>query len=244
LVGGIKMSNLGIIVGTGLFNSKIIPKNSEPGLLELLTSQNLPEYKGIPILNRHGSPEDLRLPHDIDHLANMQALAKSNVTHVIGICSVGSLREEIKPGILCVPDDYDDPHSGATIHVDYTDSSVHMVPELDEDIRELIKRYLPEECEKRIENCIYVQTLGPRFETKTQSRRLARDNHIVGMTMGSEATIAQEMNMKYAALCMVDNYANGIKGRLNTEEMQTQLETNLSVLENFIKTICENEHTD
>ncbi|MBF0476278.1 MAG: hypothetical protein HQK59_10690 [Deltaproteobacteria bacterium] len=33
---------------------------------------------------------------------------------------------------------------------------------------------------------------------------------LVGMTMASEAIVAQEVGLEYAAICSVDNYANGL----------------------------------
>jgi 5'-methylthioadenosine phosphorylase len=56
----------------------------------------------------------------------------------------------------------------------------------------------------------YVQTRGPRIETIAEVKTLAKFADIVGMTVASEATLACELEMEFAALCMVDNYANGL----------------------------------
>ena len=57
---------------------------------------------------------------------------------------------------------------------------------------------------------VYVQTRGPRIETVAEVAALAKIADIVGMTVASEATLACELGMDFAALCTIDNYANGL----------------------------------
>ena len=54
------------------------------------------------------------------------------------------------------------------------------------------------------------QTRGPRIETVAEVAALAKIADIVGMTVASEATLACELGMDFAALCTIDNYANGL----------------------------------
>ena len=55
-----------------------------------------------------------------------------------------------------------------------------------------------------------MQTHGPRFETKAEIRVFRQFADIVGMTMANEATLCCEAGIPVAALCTVDNYANGV----------------------------------
>ena len=55
-----------------------------------------------------------------------------------------------------------------------------------------------------------MQTSGPRIETKAEVRALSQIGDIVGMTVSSEATLSNELNIPFSAICMVDNYAHGI----------------------------------
>jgi 5'-methylthioadenosine phosphorylase len=55
-----------------------------------------------------------------------------------------------------------------------------------------------------------VQTSGPRIETKAEVRALSHIGDVVGMTIASEATLANELDIPFSAICMVDNYAHGI----------------------------------
>ncbi|MFH1126407.1 MAG: 6-oxopurine nucleoside phosphorylase, partial [Candidatus Altiarchaeota archaeon] len=57
---------------------------------------------------------------------------------------------------------------------------------------------------------VYVQTAGPRLETKAEINVIKKWGDVVGMTMASEAILAQERGLAYAAVCTVDNYAHGI----------------------------------
>jgi 5'-methylthioadenosine phosphorylase len=65
---------------------------------------------------------------------------------------------------------------------------------------------------------VYVQTRGPRIETVAEVKALSAWADVVGMTVASEATLACELGMEFAALCTVDNYANGLGGEVLTYE--------------------------
>ena len=57
---------------------------------------------------------------------------------------------------------------------------------------------------------VYWQTIGPRFETPAEIRLLAAHADVVGMTVASECVLARELGLAYAAVCVVDNLANGV----------------------------------
>ena len=59
-------------------------------------------------------------------------------------------------------------------------------------------------------NTAYVQTSGPRFETRSEIQVYKNLGHIVGMTCSSEWTLAQELCLPYVLVCAVDNSANGL----------------------------------
>lgn len=227
------MKNLGLIVGSGLYNSEWIQ-----GLREEATdpwSLRVKRCKDTFILQRHEA--EYLPPHAINHEQNLHALQSVGIEKIIGICSVGSLRPNIKPGTFCIPSDYIDFWSRATVY--NKEGAKHIVPELDEDLQALILDNLPKDEAILAADCVYAQTTGPRLETKAEIRLLKTFGHIVGMTMGSEATIAKELGMKYAALCMVDNYANGIKGKtLTPEEIGQHAKESTDKIVEFIKRIC------
>ena len=57
---------------------------------------------------------------------------------------------------------------------------------------------------------VYWQAIGPRFETQAEIRLLAAHADLVGMTIASECVLAGELRIAYAAVCVVDNLANGV----------------------------------
>jgi len=197
---------LGIIGGTSLVFSKLpsLEKRtvSTPfGNAELL-------FGDIVMLMRHqyGLP-----PHRINYRANLAALAIAGVNRIVAFGSSGSLKTAIVPGSLLIPTDYISMTDIPSIH---DHATVHVRPELSLDLAKELSRIIPS---ARFGG-VYVQTHGPRIETMVEVTALAQVADIVGMTVASEATLACELGMEFAALCTVDNFANGLGGEVLTYE--------------------------
>ncbi|MEW6103507.1 MAG: MTAP family purine nucleoside phosphorylase [bacterium] len=161
----------------------------------------------IVFVPRHGKDKTIP-PHMINHCANILGLKSLGVSCIIAINSVGSLKENITPDDFLIPDDYINLWDTRTL---YDEKIVHILPGLDEEIRILIKDKAMSCGINPIDGGVYVQTKGPRLETKAEIRFLKTLADVVGMTLASEATIAKELEIPYASLCLVDNYCNGIK---------------------------------
>jgi 5'-methylthioadenosine phosphorylase len=67
---------------------------------------------------------------------------------------------------------------------------------------------------------VYLQSIGPRLETPAEIRMFSGFADIVGMTLGSEATLANELGIDFVAICSVDNYCNGIKGEVTALKIE------------------------
>ena len=170
------------------------------------------------LILRHGTdPDNYILPHLINYPANLQALKDIGVSEIVSINSTGSLKKEIKPGMIVVPDDFLTLTPSPTIHVN---RPVHIIPSLNEGIRKkLIRAALKNDFEV-VQQGTYWQTQGPRLETKAEISMMTRFADIVGMTMANEAVIAQEMDIPYACACSVDNFGNGLMAEpLSMEEI-------------------------
>ena len=161
-------------------------------------------------IRRHG-PEHTIPPHKINHRANIYALKSIGVEHVISIGSVGSLKEGIKPPAIVIPEDYISPFRVDTF---YDEKVEHITPEMDDVLRNSLRESALSLGMDVHFGGVYLQTLGPRLETKAEIRMYSRFADIVGMTVGSEATLSQELGMRFAAICSVDNYAHGIGGEV------------------------------
>ena len=81
----------------------------------------------------------------------------------------------------------------------------------------------------RLKRGVYAGLLGPSYETPAEIRFYASVGDIVGMTVAAECVLAAELQLAYAAVCMVDNLANGVgDDQLTVEEFQQGVETNRS----------------
>jgi len=169
--------------------------------------------KEVVFLSRHG-PEGIP-PHRINHRANVYALKKLEVTQVIGVNSVGSLREELPPGRIVIPHDYLSPWGILTF---YDHHVVHITPSLDAGLRGSLIRGAEGAGVTFAKEGVYIQTIGPRLETKAEIAMLRNFGHVVGMTMAHEATLCQEVGLPYASICSVDNYCHGIIDKPLTEK--------------------------
>ena len=174
---------------------------------------------GAAIVQRHGNGQgSYVLPHQIDHAANLRPLVEQGCDRVLAIGSVGSLRAELEVGSLLCPDDFIALHLDASI---YDDERAHSAPGFDVRWRAEVIEAWAAGGEAPRDGGVYWQTIGPRFETPAEIRLMTPHADLVGMTIASECVIAGELGLEYAAICVVDNLANGLaEGELSVEEME------------------------
>jgi 5'-methylthioadenosine phosphorylase len=162
---------------------------------------------GAAIVQRHGAEGAYVLPHQIDHGANLRPLLEQGCDRVLAIGSVGSLRSELAVGSMVCPDDFIALGLSPSI---FADARAHAAPGFDPQWRaEVIEAWTASGQQPR-DGGVYWQTPGPRFETPAEIRLIAPHADVVGMTIASECVVAGELGLAYAALCVVDNLANGI----------------------------------
>ena len=220
---------LGIITGTSLIGTQF--EGTRKTVRTKYGNTEIFEGDRAIFLPRHGVNADIP-PHKINYLANIAALQKSGVDGVVGVYSTGSMKLDIPPGTLVVPHDYID-FGGSTTF--YDDEIRHVVPELDQGLRDRLIR-----ASHGRDGGVYVQTRGPRFETKAEILMLSRYADLVGMTMASEATLCREIDVPVAAICTVDNYANGVSDQeLSHETVTKNAGKNRSAVEETITRMIE-----
>ena len=174
--------------------------------------------QGAAIVQRHAADGSFVLPHAIDHEANLRALAEQGCDRVLGIGSVGSLRVELAVGSLVCPDDFIALNLGESI---YGDARAHSAPGFAPRWREEVLTAWCEGGQVPRDGGVYWQARGPRFETPAEIRLMAAHADVVGMTLASECVIARELGLDYAALCVVDNLANGLgPDEISIEELE------------------------
>lgn len=206
------MGKLGIISGTLALQGKSIFGELTEEIVETNFGTALVLHTPrIALIPRHGKdPRRHIMPHRINHAANLTALKLLGVAEVIGINSTGSLKKKLKPGAIVIPDDYILLDGGPTIFDSSDSKPVHITPVLNDGVRQKASKAARRSGIDTVDGGVYWQTRGPRFETRAEIRLMSRFADIVGMTMASEAVIAQELDIQYASICSVDNFAHGI----------------------------------
>lgn len=201
-----------------------------------LLSHKSEYYDTAFFFQRHGGHDGHRSylqPHQIDHKANMMHLKKQGVTHILAIGSVGSLKRDLQPGVFVVPDDFFALSSNPTF---FDDERSHRTHGFDADWRTtILNRWHDTTLPPPVAKGVYCQTSGPRFETPAEIRFFQHFGDIVGMTIASECILAGELDIAYAALCIVDNLANGLtETPLSYENFQQQVHANKMTLHNTL----------
>lgn len=168
----------------------------------------------VVFLARHGYGHTIP-PHRVNYRANLWALVKAaGAEGIVSVASVGGIRADLGPGMLAVPHQIIDttwgrPHTffdggdAPVVHVDFTEP-------YDRTLRERLLCAADASGLKVAGAAVYAATQGPRLETAAEIDRLARDGaDIVGMTGMPEAALARELEIPYAAICAVANWAAG-----------------------------------
>lgn len=227
----------GIIGGTSLMGSSLFEGWTERNTDTPYGPVKIASAENIVFIQRHGDPP--MPPHRINHRANIWALKILGVRRIISVNSVGSLKARLKPGALVIPDDFMSPWQIATF---FDDQMRFIVPAMDENLIS----YLSDACREAgitVESGgVYIQTIGPRLETKAEIRILKGFGDVIGMTMASEATLSMECEIPYTSLCSIDNYCNGIaRTPLTMEQIEENVLRNRIKIEKVIQTLIARE---
>lgn len=189
----------------------------------------------IIFLARHGYGHTIP-PHMVNYRANIWALHAQRVTHVVSVASVGGIRADLLPGAIAIPHQIIDYTSGrkstfyegderGVVHIDFTHPYC-------EALRQGCLEAARRAAETVIDGGVYATTQGPRLETAAEIDRLERDGaDMVGMTGMPEAALARELDLCYAAIAVVANYAAGRAGSregIRLDEINATLQTALA----------------
>ncbi len=209
---------LAIMGGTGVYDASMFKDVEE---IEIQTRYGMAvgisgKFQGSTVifLTRHGAEHSIP-PHKVNYRANIAALKKEGVTHIIATAAVGSLNKTMKGGHYVLVDQFLDftKHRNSTFfdgtnnpvaHVDCTNPyCIGIQKVLSNTAKDMDLPLHSKGC--------YITTEGPRFESAAEIkmyRMLGGD--IVGMTSVPEVVLAREAGIHYATLAMVTNFAAGI----------------------------------
>lgn len=205
-----------IIGGTGVdtlpgLEAEKTMVSTQYGDVELFVGKG--KDSSLVFLPRHGSAHSVP-PHLINYRANIKALVTLGVDEAIGIYAVGSITELLKPEQIGTVSDFIDVTGGGRQHTFFTGGSeqvrhVSMDKVFDDGLTDALLREDP----SLVCGGVYCCTNGPRLETPAEIRSykiLGAD--YVGMTCATEAALAREANLRFAALAYSINWAAGVEG--------------------------------
>lgn len=183
---------------------------------------------GFLLLQRHGL-DVYRAAGRIEHRANLAALAALGCDRVLAIGSVGGLRAELGVGTFVCPDDFIALQLGLSFS---GGRGGERVPGFDPDWRRRVLAAWRRSAAIEVrDGGVYWQSIGPRFETPAEIGLIAAHADVIGMTIASECVLAAELEIPYAAVCVVDNLANGVGGSpLAVEEFEAGKAANRALL--------------
>jgi 5'-methylthioadenosine phosphorylase len=205
---------IGIIGGSGLYEMdgladlrEIVIETPFGPPSDAIVAGRLGEV-ALLFLPRHGRGHRL-LPSELPFRANIFALKTLGAERVIAVSAVGSLREEIAPGHLVVPDQFLDRTrgrigtffgGGIVAHVAFGDP---VCPVLSAALVEGARRAGATVHPRGT----YVCMEGPQFSTRAESelyRSWGAD--VIGMTNLQEAKLAREAELCFATLALATDY--------------------------------------
>lgn len=205
---------LGVIGGSGFYQMKGLAHVEQIELDTPFGRPSDPFVRGaigeteVVFLSRHGRGHRA-MPSELNFRANIFGMKQLGVDHLISVSTAGSLREELQPGDLVVPDQFID-HTykrpatffgeGIVVHVSLADPVCAALS------RELA--VAAGQAAARVHRGgTYLCIEGPQFSTRAESnlyRQWGAD--VISMTAMQEARLAREAEMCYAALVLVTDY--------------------------------------
>jgi 5'-methylthioadenosine phosphorylase len=165
----------------------------------------------VAFLPRHGR-DHRHPPHKINYRANLWALRWAGARQILGPCAVGSLKPDLLPATIVIPDQLVDRTTGReqtyfdheAVHVSFSDPYCAVG-------RATAIRVATESGLLPVDGGALVVIPGPRFSTRAESRWYAEQGWaIIGMTGHPEAILARELELCYTSIAMVTDHDAGV----------------------------------
>ena len=209
-----KKRKLGIIGGSGFYKMQGFEKSKwkkvetawgNPSDEILVANLGKEEICFIP---RHGRGHKIN-PSNINFRANIDALKQMNVTDVISVSAVGSLKESLEPGKFVIVDQFIDRTFARdkTFFDEEIVAHVSMAKPTSPGLSDCCESALNKLNIKNQKGGTYVVMEGPQFSTLAESK-LYRSwkADVIGMTNMPEAKLAREAEIRYCTVSMVTDY--------------------------------------
>jgi 5'-methylthioadenosine phosphorylase len=240
-------SIIGVIGGSGLYQMAGLESVRE---VEVKTPFGKPSDKfvrgvldGVELLflPRHGKGHRW-LPTEVNSRANIFAMKKLGVERIISVSAVGSLREEIAPGHVVVPDQFIDrtTQRPSTFFGKGIVGHVSLADPFCKDLAAKLANAATQEGAKVHARGTYLCMEGPQFSTRAESH-LYRGwgAAVIGMTNIQEAKLAREAEICFATLALATDYDcwNEAVGNVEIEQVLKVLQQNVELAQRTIRRV-------
>jgi len=160
-------------------------------------------------LPRHGRGHRL-LPSEVNYRANIYGMKKLGVTRLISVSAVGSMREEIEPGHIVIPDQFID-RTNATRHNTFFGNGVVAHVQFADPVCGELSGILEEAAQRSGATVhrggTYLCMEGPAFSTRAESLLYRSFGvSVIGMTNIPEAKLAREAEICYGVIALATDY--------------------------------------
>ena len=232
------MLRLGIIGGSGLYAIDDLTDVRTADVVTPFGAPSDPPVTGrigdteIVFISRHGRGHRFS-PSNLPYRANIYALKQLGVTHVLSVSAVGSLREELPPRSLVLPDQVidrtvDRPRTffddGVVAHVGIASPFCPL-------FRDTLNAAASAIGQPFRKDGTYVCIEGPQFSTRAESTLYRSwDASIIGMTVMPEARLAREAELCYATAALVTDYDvwHDTEAEVSVESVASHLAANVA----------------
>ena len=205
---------IGVIGGSGLYRIESLTDTREEWLStpfgEPSDAVVIGKLAGLEVafLPRHGRGH-VRSPSEVNYRANVCALKMLGVRWVISVSAVGSMKEEIKPLDVVVPDQFIDRtrHRQDTFFTDGVVAHVGLANPFCAELRKIFVAKCRELGLATHDGGTYLCMEGPQFSTRAESELYRSWGvSVIGMTNLTEARLAREAEIAYATLAFATDY--------------------------------------
>lgn len=205
---------IGVIGGSGLYQMNDLVDIEEIRVSTPFGDPSDPyiignvEGKRIAFLSRHGRGHRI-LPSEINYRANIYGFKKLGVEWLISVSAVGSMKENIRPLDIVIPDQFFD-HTKRRISTFFGNGVVGHVGFANpvcSNLAPVLTQCSADAGVKTHKGGTYICIEGPQFSTKAESRIYRQWGvDVIGMTNLPEAKLAREAEICYATMALVTDF--------------------------------------
>lgn len=191
-------------------------------------------------LPRHGKGHRF-LPSEVNYRANIYGMKKLGVERIISVSAVGSMREEIAPGHIVIPDQFIDRTKGIRRDTFFGNGIVGHVQFADPvcaGLSAVLHEAAREAGATVHRGGIYVCMEGPAFSTRAESRMYRTfDVSVIGMTNLTEAKLAREAEICYGVIALSTDYDcwHDVHEDVSVEAILAIIRNNVAMAKNIIR---------